>query len=664
MLAPLVIAACASGAPPSLATPALPSSVAPAASPDASASIAPVADSSPTVLTTDEQARDAARAPLAKAIVGAFTNFAPRRSPDGKKLLFGSRRDGNRQYYLADLASPSSPPVALTRNADRATAATFALDGKSVLFLRDSGADENDRIYRVDLDGANETCLTPGAVRRRSLPFQPKKAPGLLVYSERDVKAVGPDIVTQTIGGAPKVVYTDPSSATLRDVTSDGKRALLRRRYSPSDQVLLELDLATGKTRRLYPAEGKKVVMNTAVYSPDGKRAYVACDDGADGELLLAIDVASGAIKQQYRQVDPPTGTIGDVLASPRGDRLAIVIDAGDHAEARILDAKTLAVTATVHAPLGAISLTRFSDDGKTIGATVTTADAPTDAFSVDVATGAVEPLRHDERPGLASLEPMETTIESTKAFAGLSIPLLVYLPKGARASGKRLPVIVDFHGGPMGSAAIGWDPWVRFFNALGYAFVEPNVRGSTGYGRAYEMADNREKRADWLRDVESVNAWARAQAWADSNRLVVSGASYGGYTVLMALTRQSTMWRAGVDYVGIANLLTFLRATDQAIRSAWVDEFGDLEKDKPLLEAFSPIHDVGKITAPLFVYAGQNDTRVPREESDQVVQALRARGVPVEYEVAANEGHSMDHKETRVELLTRVARFLEDHAQ
>jgi hypothetical protein len=131
-----------------------------------------------------------------------------------------------------------------------------------------------------------------------------------------------------------------------------------------------------------------------------------------------------------------------------------------------------------------------------------------------------------------------------------------------------------------------------------------------------------------------------------------------------MALTRQPTSWRAGVDYVGIANLPTFLKGTDQLIRAAWVDEIGDLDKDRALLEEFSPIRDKDRIVAPLYVYAGQNDPRVPREESDQVVEALRAREVPVEYQVALDEGHSMDHRENRVEFMTRVARFLEDHAQ
>jgi dipeptidyl aminopeptidase/acylaminoacyl peptidase len=658
LLVPLFLVACGgTEVPPSPVPPLPPPAVAPVT--PTAAPLAP--DATPTERTADQKARDDARVPLANAILDAYTNFRPRFSQDRKKVLFGSRRDGNVEFYLSDVASPSAAPIAITRGPERAREATFTRDGKSILFVRDTGADENWRIYQVGLDGKNETCLTPGPVLRRSLPIEPKDKPGTLVYSQRDVKSAATEIVVHAIGGGPNVVYTDPNPTSLEGVTNDGTRALVLRRYSSSHYVLFELDLGVGKTRRLYPDEGKKVAVHAAAYAPNGTRAYVAADDGAEGQFLYQIDVTSGAIQQQYRQSDPPTAAVDGVIVSPRGDRLAIVIDEGDHGEVRIVDAKTLKVTAKVKAPLGSVGVTRFSEDGLRIGATLTVADAPTDVFGIDATTGVMVPLRHDVRPGLDKLDPMETSVETVKAFDGLSIPIIVYLPKGARTRGTRLPVIAEFHGGPSGSSYVGWDTFARFYTALGYAYLQPNVRGSTGYGRAYEMADNREKRADWLKDLESVNAWAKAQPWADPQRVVVMGGSYGGYTVLMALTRQPTLWRAGVDYVGIANLFTFLKSTDQGIRKVWVDEFGDLDADKALLDAFSPLRDVDSVTAPLYVYAGQNDPRVPREESDQIVSALRKRSVPVEYQVAANEGHSLDHRENRVEFMTRVARFLED---
>jgi dipeptidyl aminopeptidase/acylaminoacyl peptidase len=191
---------------------------------------------------------------------------------------------------------------------------------------------------------------------------------------------------------------------------------------------------------------------------------------------------------------------------------------------------------------------------------------------------------------------------------------------------------------------------------------VEPNIRGSTGFGRAYEMADNGPKRLDAVKDLEAVGKWAASQKWADPKKLVVYGGSYGGYMTLMGVTRQTDLWKAGVDLVGPSNWRSFMASTTGVIREILSREFGSVENDGAFLDSISPLNDVGKIAVPLFVYQGQNDPRVPRPESDQIVSALRERKVPVEYMVAGNEGHSVDRKENRVEFFTRVALFLQDH--
>jgi dipeptidyl aminopeptidase/acylaminoacyl peptidase len=616
------------------------------------------------VLTAEQKARDDARLPLADAIIDAYANYDARFSPDRKKVVFGSRRSGNRQIYLADVARPDAPPVAITQGPERAENAFFSRDGKSIFFSRDTGSDENYRLYQVGLDGKNETCLTPGPVSSRWSPMEPRHSRGTLVYVQTDVKSPATQFVVQRVGKEPRVVYTDPLPAFLNDVTADGKRALYSRWNSMSDFVVFEVELGTGKAHRLYPAEGKKAAVKDASYSPDGSRVYVAGDDGASSQVLLALDAKSGAVQQTFVQKEPPTASIAQVAVSPRGDRLGVSIDAGDHQEAWLFDARTLRPVMKVPAPLGVVTLGPFSEDGAKITATIDEPSGPRDVHSIDVARGVVEPLRKDARPGLDSLPPVDCSITTVKAFDGLSIPVIVYLPRGGPASGQKLPVIAQFHGGPQDSSTVGWDQFAEFFVAQGYAFIEPNVRGSKGYGRAFEMADDREKRADWLQDLVSVNAWAKAQPWADPSHVIAMGGSYGGYTVLMALTRQPKMWRAGVDYSGSSNQVTFLQSTDQAIRSGFVDEFGDLDKDRALLEEFSPITKIDQLVAPLYVYQGQNDPRVPREEADQVVQALRARNVPVEYQVAANEGHSLDHRENRAEFFVRVARFLEDNAK
>ena len=222
----LLLVACGGDAPPieAPAPPSHPPAAPPTAAPAASTALASAPDAHPTERTAPQHARDEARAPLANAIMDAYTNFGPLLSRDGKKVLFGSSRDGNRQYYLSDVAAPGALPVAITHGPERAGTAAFSRDGKSVIFTRDTGADENYRIYQVGLDGKNETCLTPGPVLHRYPPLEARGRPGTLVYARRDVKTPAIEVVVQKIGGEPKVVFTQPGPGYVIDITNDGKR--------------------------------------------------------------------------------------------------------------------------------------------------------------------------------------------------------------------------------------------------------------------------------------------------------------------------------------------------------------------------------------------------------------------------------------------------------
>src|SRR6185295_13143978 len=301
-----------------------------------------------------------------------------------------------------------------------------------------------------------------------------------------------------------------------------------------------------------------------------------------------------------------------------------------------------------------------FAEDGKRFTLTWSTPSTPADIHAVEAATGKLSALRKEARPQLDGLPPIEASIAEVDGFDHTKIPVNVFLPAGSK--GKKLPVIVSYHGGPSGSSAVRWSALSRFFLGQGYAWIEPNVRGTSGFGRAYEAADNGRHRLDAFNDIETTGRWAASQPWADKNRVVVFGGSYGGYTVLVALTRMPDIWRAGVDLFGVANLKTFMATTSGLVREIFLVEFGDPDKDAAFLDSISPLRDADKIVDPLFVYAGANDPRVPRTESDLIVKALRARAVPVEYMVKDDEGHSLSRRESRVEFLSRSARFLEAH--
>jgi dipeptidyl aminopeptidase/acylaminoacyl peptidase len=656
----LLLAACGSSGkagPEPIAPPAPIAQTAPTPSPSKSAKRE--ANSEPDVPTGPAAARDAELAKVATGLIDAFTNTHPVLSRDGKKIIFLSNRDGLQQLYVADAAKPDAPAMRLVSTKERIIEPVTTKDGKSVVFLSDKGADENWDIFRVDLDGKNLVQLTSGEPLNRDGASLADGKPDTMFFSARKMSESSSSIYAQPLqpGATAKKVYTDSGLGFLSDVSADGKWGALVRMPAKSKSTAVLVDLESGKEKVVYPLSGD-VTVHQVAFSRDGKRVYVATDGGADQALVIAFDSKTLKEVGRYAETKPATATISWVAVAKKGNLLALNVMAGNRSETRILDAGTLKPKIDVKLPLGSGYIGDFSEDGKRLPLERSAPDAPADIHVLDVTTGALTPLRKESRPSIPELATVEAQLVEIPAHDGLKIPTNVYLPAGA--AGKKLPAIVCYHGGPFSMSVVRWDPIARFFIGLGYAWVEPNVRGSGGFGRAFEMADNGAKRSEAFKDIETAGRWVGEQPWADKNKLIVYGGSYGGYTTLIGLTRQSDLWRAGVDLYGVANLPTFLKTTSGAIREMFKTEFGDLEKDVDLLNEQSPLRQVDKIVDPLFVYAGANDPRVPKSESDLIVKALRERNVPVEYMVASDEGHSLSRREHRIALASRVARFLE----
>jgi dipeptidyl aminopeptidase/acylaminoacyl peptidase len=591
-------------------------------------------------------------------VVHAFTNMSGIYTPKGDKLIFSSNRDGLPQLYVADAAAPDAPATRISTPERVVFGESF--DGKTIVFMSDKGADENWSIFRVAFDGSDLTELTPGVKLQRDRPIAPDRNANALYFSARDQSKPETTVFTLDLaaGGEPREVYKDPVQGNLVDVSPDGKLGLYIQRMRHTENVLVLVDLAAGTGRPLF-GQDKQVSVLTARFSADGRRALLSTDGGGDESFIVALDLKSGKEVARYAETSPKTARAGDLEVSRVGNLAAIAVDAGHQVHVRLLDARSLKLRRTIEMPAGNGGLGHFSHDGKRLTLTWATPEKPADVY-VAVPSGKVTELRSDPRPSLPSLPAIEVSTTQVASFDGTQVPINVYLPAGS--SGKRLPVIVNYHGGPAGVSKASWSIGARFFTSIGYAYVEPNVRGSGGYGRSFEMADNGPKRLDAFKDIEAAGRWVAQQPWADPDKLVVYGGSYGGYTVLIALTRMPDLWRAGVNLFGVVNMHTFLRSTTGFIREIFKLEFGDLDKDTAFLDSISPHRDVAKIQDPLFVYAGANDPRVPRTESDQIVVALRQRGVPVEYMVKDNEGHSLARRENQIEFYARVAVFLDAH--
>lgn len=612
-------------------------------------------------------ARDAELARVAHAYHAAFSNSAPVFSPDGAQVLFVSTRDGLPQPYVADVRTPTAPARRLATTPQRVADVVALPDGKTALVRMDTGANENWSLFQVDLATGAFSELTPGEALQREAVEVPVGAPTHAFYAARKMaeKQSALHRLELRPGAAPEVVYRDAESGFLLDVSHDGTRALWLRAHSLSNTQLFAVDTRSGEGRLLYPAPGAQVTVHDARFSADGTRALVSTDGGAEESLVLSLDATTGKETARYVHREPATAAIRELKVARQGGTVAALVAAGNRTEVRLLDARTLRPRAARPAlPLGAGGLGEFSPDGATLAVWWSAPGVPMDLHAVDVRSGRVRPLRQEPRPGLEGAVAVETLQTELVSHDGTKVPVHVYLPKGAVAAGKRLPVIVNFHGGPAGVSTIRWNPSAGFFLSQGWAWVEPNVRGSTGFGRAYEMGDNGPKREAALKDVDASAAWVAQQPWADPQRRVVYGGSYGGYTVLMALARQPDVWAAGVNLFGVADVRTLLASTSGVIRAVFREEFGELGKDDAMLAAQSPLTHVARIQKPLFTYAGQNDPRVPRSESDAIVRAVRARGVPVEYTVAPDEGHSLARRENWVQVHARIARFLETHVR
>jgi dipeptidyl aminopeptidase/acylaminoacyl peptidase len=330
---------------------------------------------------------------------------------------------------------------------------------------------------------------------------------------------------------------------------------------------------------------------------------------------------------------------------------------------AELRDPHSLEVTAEVELPgNGVADGYRFSRDGRYLAFSFTSPLIPGDAWRFDTDTATLERLT------VSPCEVDEATFVDAElirfpSFDGLEIPAFVFRPArdDTPRDGRPLPVVVMIHGGPEAQYRPAFSPITQYLVAQGFAVVAPNVRGSTGYGRSYQHLDDVEKRLDSVADLAALHDWLGTREDLDMDRAALYGGSYGGYMVLAGLAFQPELWAAGVDIVGISDLVTFLENTSPWRRAFREREYGSLEHDRDVLEAASPINRVEDMRAPLFIVHGANDPRVPLSEAEQIHEVLTEHGIRTELRVYHDEGHGLAKLANRIDCYPRIAAFLKE---
>ncbi len=341
----------------------------------------------------------------------------------------------------------------------------------------------------------------------------------------------------------------------------------------------------------------------------------------------------------------------------------------GGYQRLDVLDAKTFA-KAALPLPKDAeqVYAGRATPDGRFVTLGVETAQAPRTSYVWDWDRKALTQWVLPSAPEVDLSAFVPAKLMAYPARDGTKIPMFVRFPKGC-APGENpaadpCPVVVEFHGGPEAQATPGFSPYTQLFVDAGFVFVEPNVRGSDGYGRTWLDADNGARRLDIIGDIDDAGKWIRAN-WGRNGkapRVGVTGGSYGGYSTLVAMTMFAGTYDAGAAIVGISNLETFLRNTAPYRRILRISEYGDPDKDGDVLKKLSPVTYLDRVKAPLLVIQGVNDPRVPAGEAIQIHDLLEKRGASSPLILFADEGHGASKRANLVLEIGHVIRFLEEN--
>jgi dipeptidyl aminopeptidase/acylaminoacyl peptidase len=542
---------------------------------------------------------------------------------------------------------PGGDRTQLTFFPDRVLAAAYPRQADSYfVFVKDTGGNEFSQLYRYDLATAEVTLLTDGTSQNGMGPFS--HAGDRMAYGS--TRRNGKDRDLYVID--PKEGKSDRLLAALEgggwralDWSPDDRSLLVEQGISANETYLWLMDVASGSKKLLTPKTtgGETVAYGGGQFAADGKALYVTTDRDSEFQRLAKVDLASGAHTYLTSQIP------WDVDAfdlSPDGRTIAFVTNEGGADVLRLLDTASGKERVAPKLPVGLVSNLRWHANGKDLAFTLSSVHSPADVHSLDTATGKVERWTESETGGIHTAAVPEPELVRWASFDGRQISGFLFRPP-ARFTGRR-PVVISIHGGPEGQARPGFLGRLNYYpQELGLALIEPNVRGSSGYGKTFLKLDNGYLREDAVKDIGALLDWIKTRPDLDPDRIMVTGGSYGGYMTLAVATHYNDRIRCSVDVVGISNFVSFLERTEAYRRDLRRVEYGD-ERDPKMREfllGISPLNQAQKITKPLFVVAGKNDPRVPAQEGQQMVATVQKNGTPVWFLMANDEGHGFAKK-------------------
>jgi dipeptidyl aminopeptidase/acylaminoacyl peptidase len=593
--------------------------------------------------------------------VGGYANFrgvgVVDWQPQGHGLLVVSLREGRLQLHQLDTAGAPLRPLTRASEPTR-NGAYVPAQPNYIVFERDTGGDEAARLYRLDVTSGIETALTEPDRRYALGPFNQTGTAFFANSVPLDRSTGGSTLERTKSVVTTEILRIDPIASSSRpiaslpgtgwivsDISVDERTLLLIRFRSATDGELWALEIGQSAPKRLLPREGDPAAhFSRALFAFDGS-IFAVTDRASEFRQLTRFEPRSGRLEIVTEDIP---WDVDRLNASVDRRLFAIVTNEGGLGVARTVDAESRRVAA-VPAPVGAsVTAVHLSPDARQLALAFSSSSSPSSVSVVELATRSTTPWAGADTAGIDTSRFGATAVMNWQSFDGRRVAGLITRPDATRFRGKR-PVLVNIHGGPEGQAKLGFLGRENYLvNELGIVVIEPNVRGSSGFGKSFLALDDGRKREDAVRDIGSLLDWIAAQPDLDGSRVAVYGGSYGGYMVHAVAVHYSARIRAAIAVVGISHFVSFLEHTETYRRDLRRSEYGD-ERDPQMrvfLENISPLVNAQRIKVPLFVLHGRNDPRVPVAEAEQIVRTVSANGVPVWSMIADNEGHGFSKKE------------------
>lgn len=596
-----------------------------------------------------------------EVLFGNPVKASPQISPDGKRIAYLAPSDGVLNVWVRTLGEEDDR--AITSDRERGIRSYFwAKDGKHLLYVQDVGGNENWRLYAIDPDKGGTRDLTPfEGVQVRIVAVNKRFPSQILIAMNKDNPQIHDVYRLDLKAGSLEVVARNPGGVSQWIADYDMKVRGAHRMLGDGGSELLirETEGSEWKPIAKWGPEDEST-SGPVGFTLDGKSLYLQDSRGVNTGRLIKLEIATlrPEIVIEDKQYD-----VADVVLHPDTRKVQLVAFVKERTEWHVLDASIKADIEAIRSTQDGdffIASRDKADENWLVGFVID--DGPVAFYAYRRRFKTMEFL-FENRPELNEyvLAPMEPV--KFQSRDGLTIHGYATFPPGAER--KNLPMVLNVHGGPWARDAWGYDPESQWLANRGYACLQVNFRGSTGYGKKFLNAGDKEWGGKMHDDLVDAVRWAESQGWIDPKRVAIYGGSYGGYAALCGATFTPDLFACAVDLVGPSNLITFIRT----IPPYWVlylaqfhQQVGNPDTEEEFLKSRSPLYHVDRIKIPMLIAQGANDPRVKQSESEQIVEAMRAKGIDCQYLLFPDEGHGFAKPENRIKFYRACERFLAKH--